>query len=562
MLASQLRHHPARTFAQLAIGLAEAHDRLDLMRAENLSVAAAFDLSYTNLTETQQRLFRRLGLIPGPSFDAHAAAALDDTSLNEARRCLDELYDQHLLTEPAPGRYQLHDLLREHARALATADDPADCAAAARHLLDYYLHTAAIAGQHFASWAGYRRPPAGDPPAGSPDLATREQAAAWLEAERANLDAATGHAAKTGRPRHAIQIPAAISGFLVAHGHRDQSQALQHTALAAARQAGDRLGEAIALDELSLLAWQAGNHAAAATAAAQTVALYQDIGDVAGQAYALTQLGMAHKQAGDYQAAAACHQRSLALAHSIGDRLAEADALNNLGRVQQLMGDYQTAARTQQQALALFRELGNQLGQAAALNDLGVLQKETGDYQAAADSQQQALKLFNDLGDRFGQAVALNELGDVQQLTGDYAAAASSHQRALELHRELGSRRGQAEALNSLGELACRTSATPQARHSHAQALAIARDIDLPLEEARALEGIGHSYLKEGATDQGVRFLQKALVIYQRIGAPGARCVEETLRLHQATPPPGSQHPSADAAPRTPTSSVSTARPT
>ena len=557
MLASQLRHHPARTLAQLATGLAKARSRLDLMRAENLSVAAAFDVSYADLTPDQQRLFRRLGLIPGPSFDTHTAAALDDTSLDVARRCLDELYDQHLLTEPVPGRYQLHDLLREHARTLATADDPADRDAATSRLLDYYLHTAAIAGRHFASWAGYRRPPAGDPPAGSPDLSTREQAAAWLEAERANLDAAVGHAAETGGPRHATQIPAAISGFLVARGHRDQSEALQRTALAAARQAGDRLGEAIALDELCLLAWQAGEHAAAASAGAQAVALYQDIGDVPGQAYALTQLGMAYKQAGDYQGAAACHQRALALARSIGDRLAEADALNNLGRVQQLMGDYQTAARNQQQALALFRELGNQLGQAATLNDLGVLQKETGDYQAAADSQQQALKLFSDLGDRFGQAVALNELGDVQQLTGDHATAASSHLQALDLHRELGSRRGQAEALNSLGELSCRTSATQQARHSHTQALAIARDINLPLEQARALEGIGHSYLKEGATDQSAGFLQKALVIYQRIGAPDARHVEETLRLHRITPQPGSQHPPADATPKTPTSAVS-----
>ena len=140
--------------AGLAAELAAARDRLALMRAENLSVAAAFDLSYPDLTAAQQRLFRRLGLLPGPDFDAHAAAALDDTSLDQARRCLDELYDQHLITEPAPGRYRLHDLLREHARALADADDPAACGAATGRLLDYYLHTALAAGQHFPAGAG------------------------------------------------------------------------------------------------------------------------------------------------------------------------------------------------------------------------------------------------------------------------------------------------------------------------------------------------------------------------------------------------------------------------
>jgi hypothetical protein len=150
MLGSQLRHHPARTVAQLAASLTEARDRLALMQAESLSVAAAFGLSYQDLTEDQQRLFRRLGLIPGPSFDTHAAAALDDTTLEAARR-LDELYDQHLVTEPAPGRHQLHDLLREHARTLA-ADDPADGDAAVERLLDYHLYAALAADRHIPTW--------------------------------------------------------------------------------------------------------------------------------------------------------------------------------------------------------------------------------------------------------------------------------------------------------------------------------------------------------------------------------------------------------------------------
>jgi transcriptional regulator with XRE-family HTH domain len=150
MLASQLRHHPLWTSAELAAKLLAASDRLAIMRAENLSVAAAFDLSYQDLTAGPQRLFRRLGLVPGPTIDAHAAAALDGTSLDIAIRHLDELYDQHLLTEPAPGRYQLHDLLREHAHALAAASEPSGGAAATRRLLDYYLHAAVAASQHIA----------------------------------------------------------------------------------------------------------------------------------------------------------------------------------------------------------------------------------------------------------------------------------------------------------------------------------------------------------------------------------------------------------------------------
>jgi hypothetical protein len=171
MLARQLHHHPAWTVPGLAADLAAARDRLAVMRAENVSVAAAFDLSYQDLPADQRRLFRRLGLHPGPDIDAHAAAELDGISLATARRHLDELYDQHLLTEPAPGRYLLHDLLREHARALAAADDPAESSAAVARLVNYYAHTAAAANRLIPTWAAVQgHPPPSSPPACAPQL--------------------------------------------------------------------------------------------------------------------------------------------------------------------------------------------------------------------------------------------------------------------------------------------------------------------------------------------------------------------------------------------------------
>jgi tetratricopeptide (TPR) repeat protein/transcriptional regulator with XRE-family HTH domain len=536
MLASQLRNHPVRTGAGLAAELAAARDRLALMHAENVSVGAAFGLSYTDLTAGPQRLFRRLGLVPGPSIDAYAAAALDGTSLATARRRLDELYDQHLLAEPAPGRYQLHDLLREHARTLATTDGPAESDEAAGRLLDYYLHTALAAGRHFTPWpSAYRRPLPSRPPAEAPALSTLGQAAPWLEAERANLHTAADYAASRAYLPHAFAIPAAISGFLTARGHWDQSTALYRTALAAARRAGDRLGEADTLAELGILQRETGGYPAASASLAEAFALYGEAGDLPGQANVLNQLGFLHVLTGNYQDAVASQQRALALARRAGDRLAEAAALNHLGLMQHLTGDYAAAAASAQQALALFRDLGNLFGQAYALNDLGVMQQETGDHPAAAASQRQALALFRDLGNLIGQAHALNDLGLVQQETGDYPAAAASHQQALALFAELGNRLGQAEALNRLGELASRTADTPRAREYHTQALAIARDLSAAPEEARAREGLGHSHLQDGHPGQAGAQLQQALMIYQRIGAPAARRVQQAIQDHKLT---------------------------
>jgi class 3 adenylate cyclase/tetratricopeptide (TPR) repeat protein/DNA-binding XRE family transcriptional regulator len=533
MLASQLRHHPARTAADLAAELAASSDRLAIMRAENLSVAAAFDLSYADLNPAQQRLFRRLGLVPGHDIDGHAAAALDDTSLHSARRVLDELYDHHLITEPAPGRYLLHDLLRQHARALADADSTADSAAAAGRLLDYYLHTALAASRHLAFWtSSNRRPLPGHPPARAPGLSTHAQAAAWLEAERANLHAAAEYAAGYGLPQHAIAIPAVMSGFLRAKGYRDQSTALYQIALTAARQVGDRLGEAGTLAELGVLQGETGDYPAAATTLTRAVALYGEAGDLPGQGDALNQLGYLRVLTGDYPAAAASIQQALTLARRASDRSAEAEALIHLGYLRVLTGDYPAAAASLQQALTLCREIGNLEGQAEALNCLGVVQQETGDYPAAAASQQQALALWREAGNKIGPAAALNDLGIVQQLTADYPAAAASHQQALALYREFGNRHGQAWALNRLGELSTRTCATGQARERHAEALAIARDLHASLEEACALEGLGQAHLQDGNLSQATAPLRQALAIYQRIGAPGEQRIQQTLCQH------------------------------
>jgi len=546
ILASQLRHHPAWTAGELAAELAVARDRLALMHAENLSVSAAFGLSYTDLTPGQQRLFRRLGLHPGPDIDAYAAAALDGTTLDAARRGLDELYDQHLLAEPAPGRYQLHDLLRAHARALAASDDPAEADEAAGRLLDYYLQTTLTAGRHFTPWASaYRRPPPGRPPAHAPDVSALGPAGAWLEAERANLHAAADYAAGHARSRHANAIPAAMSGFLTARGHWDQSAALHRSALAAARRAGDRRGEADTLAELGGLQGEMEGYPAAAASLAQALAVYGAAGDLPAQAFALNRLGFLRVLTGDYPAATASHQRALALAHSVSYRPAAAAALLGLGLVQQLTGDYPAAAASQQQALALYRDLGNPFGQADALNSLGVVQQLTGDYPAAAASQQRALALYRDLGDLLGQAWALDDLGIVQQGTGDYRGAAASHRRALDLFRDLGNRHGQAEALNRLGELATRTANTPQAREHHAQALAIARDIGAALEEARALEGLGHSQLQDDNPGHAAAHLAQALAIYHRIGAPAARRVQQTFHNHKLASPAPEPPPAA-----------------
>jgi tetratricopeptide (TPR) repeat protein/transcriptional regulator with XRE-family HTH domain len=584
MVARQLHHHPAWSPAGRAAELAAAVDRLELMATENLSVTAAFNLSYADLTPDQQRLFRRLGLHPGADIDAYAAAALDGADLAAARRSLEALYDQYLIAEPAQGRYRMHDLIREHARALAGRLDPdQDRDQATARLLDYYQYAAARADALLARQA--RPTPAlmaDAMPAAVPALADREQALGWARAERANLLACLDYATGTGQHARIVALTAGLAALLRHDGpwaeaitrHATAMRAAQHLddrpgqastltdlgivrrltgdypgatlaleeALAIYRNLGDRLGQASALFSLGHVRQLAGDYPGAAQAAEEALGISRDLGDRLAQASALNELGLVRWSTGDFPGAARNLEEALGIYRDIGDRLGQAIALNDLGLVRQMIGDYPDAVRDLEEALGIYCDIGNQLGQANALNDLGVVRRLTGDYPDAAQAAEKALAIYQDIGDRRGQANALNYLGVVRRLTGDYPDAAQAAEEALAISRDIGDRLGQAGALNEAGTLHRICGDLRQAGSCHQQALDLARQIGSSWDEAHALAGLGRCALASGRTAEATGRLRHALEVFQRIGAAEAADVSAELQALTGARPsaPGS----------------------
>jgi len=539
MVARQLYHHPAWTPVELAADLSAARDRLERMHAENLSVAAAFDRSYQDLSAAEQAMFRSLGLHPGTDFDAWAAAALAGVPVPEARRELEGLYDHYLLAETTRGRYRFHDLIREHARDLAADDPPTERDAAVGRLLDYYLHAARAADQQLASRADSSPGPSsgGAPP--MRQITGRDDALAWLNAERLNLHAAADYAAASGRPGHVAGIPAAMHEFWRSQGHWDQALALHQSALQAARDAGNQLAEARALTDLGDMQFLTDDYPAAGGTLTRALEVYRGVGDRLGEARALTSLGAVQHAVGDSPAASASITRALGLYQSLADVLGQASALTNLGAIQQAVGDIPAAEASLTCALEFYAEAGSQLGEASALTELGTVHYATGDLEAAARAEQQALGLYRRLGDRLGEAHALTSLGTLQYHAGDYSAAEASHTRALQLYCDLDDRSGEAEALNNIADMIRGTARPSQARPYYQKALEIATIIAAQLEQARALEGLGLCHTLEGNPSEARKMLLQALAVYQRIGSPRARELKKELRDPIADPPPG-----------------------
>ena len=323
LLARVYARHPSWTLADLA---AETRTGLLALTAEHDSIAAAFELSYRHLAPGQAQFFRRLGLHPGTSTDAYAAAALASISLREAAGHLDALHGEGLLTETGHRRYGMHDLIRSYARDLAATDPASSRQQALDRLLDYYQHTAALADKLLARQARTRPAPAPRAiPAAVPDLAGRARALAWARAERATLLACLDQATAAGQHARVIALTAATASLLRQDGPWTSAITRHAAAIQAARHLGDRLTQANALNDLGDVRLLTGDHRGAAEALEEALDIYRDIGHRGGQANALNDLGNVRRVTGDYRGAAEALEKALDISRDIGNRLGQAN---------------------------------------------------------------------------------------------------------------------------------------------------------------------------------------------------------------------------------------------
>ncbi|MGH3940535.1 MAG: hypothetical protein ACRDTG_18235 [Pseudonocardiaceae bacterium] len=253
---------PASTLAGLAEELADEQRRLVALDADGdprTSVRGVFSWSYLHLSTDTARMFRLLGLHPGPDLDPYAAAALTDTGVERAQHLLDGLRRAHLIEPIMPGRYGMHDLLRAYTIHVSTAEDTEpERHAALTRLLDHYLATTSAAMDTVHPAEQDRRPHVPLSVTSVPALVDRATALAWLDTERAALTAVCAYAATHGWPGHTIGFATTLVRYLEIGGHYPDAIAIHTHALQAARDIGDRSGEAHALTSLGTVHWRQG----------------------------------------------------------------------------------------------------------------------------------------------------------------------------------------------------------------------------------------------------------------------------------------------------------------
>ncbi|WP_410663950.1 BTAD domain-containing putative transcriptional regulator [Amycolatopsis sp. lyj-84] len=426
ILAARAARHPHFPLAVLAEELADDTTRLATLQTGDLhaDLGAVIASSYRALETETADVFQRLGYMIGPDIGLPAAARLTEQPHSRTRAMLDELERLHLVQQHQPGRYRMHDLVRLFARNIADPEPDA-----VGRLLDFYLTGSAQAAEP-----------------------SRDQHIRWLETEYDNLVAASATAAEHGWNDHAWRLADALWYFRYARGYGDDWIDTLVTALQAARQLGDRTGEAATLKQLGNASLQCGRPHDSLRYGENALERYRALGNLRGKAAVSNNLGVAHAQLGHYAEAAKSLRMSAALHRETGVLHLYASTQGCLGTVLAQLGHIDEALQCGKEALAATELLTatHDTANGASEPDFsldsirgcvqgshGVILRIAGRYDEALAHLRNALIFVRRIREKTSECNGLNELGETLRCAGQPAEALTAFEQALALGRSM-----------------------------------------------------------------------------------------------------------------------------
>lgn len=440
------------------------------MPERHRSLRAVFDYSWQRLAKAERRAFAGLSIFRGGFSEAAAQAVT-----GAAPTVLAALITHSLLREMRPGRYAVHEVLRQYAEEKLRAS-LAEAERAEREHGRYYLaflHSrgAALQGPH------------------------QKEALADIDVDLENARAAWRRALTREMASDIEQSVDTLYRFYEARGqlHEGLEALTQTTEAFSGSPTGERaFGKALA--RLGALRGRVGQYAAAAEALRRSLALSERRSIQAEQIFCLIELARVAHDQGHYAETVRLIQQCLSLAGDRADDGSRSDALFLLGYARYRMGELEEAKQRLEDSLAAARRTGEPHRITAALNLLADVASFEGRYAHALELFTECLTVSRAIGNLFRAGVHLNNLGTVWHVMGQLAQARDLYQQSLEACRQIGNLYGQAIALSNLGEVSHALGDYAEALAAYQAGLAIGRRLQSPYTTLICLNNLGETY--------------------------------------------------------------------
>ncbi len=473
-----------QSLTEMADRLADASQRLDRLVIRDVSVRAAFLVSWQSLPADLRRVFALLGLFQARSFASPALAAAANLPIDQAEEGLLELASLSLLGVEAPRRFRQHALLADFAR-----EQLGEPGAAQFRLADYYLgfvqasqSTPVAADVEMENLMAVVAAMHG---AGDWDRVMRlvdELHPAWLHLARYGdarrgygwgMDAAANLGDESARAQMLIRL-----GFVCnEQGDFEEAEGCLRAGLIAARQlneatltadaqfhlarimlergeleevdellgdclriraeSGDEIGVAAALRERGLLYYRHGGYATTDALCRQALAIHEAHNDTPGILSALRLLADIAMEGKNLDEALDFGNRALRLAQLAGLPAETAEAHYTLASIHRLRRTLDEALAHCERAAPIFERCGNRSFVAYTRYEQSViLSLRDRDVESLALAQE-AHDLQEALGDIYGRVTTLLHLGDLHKKHGDLAQAGATWRQGMRLAREI-----------------------------------------------------------------------------------------------------------------------------
>jgi tetratricopeptide (TPR) repeat protein len=410
---AQLTAHSRWPVGRLAAELASEQHRLAALAITgDVSVRAAFDVSYQALPVEAARMYRLLSLIAGPDFGSELAAAAAGVSAEQATGLLDALTSASLLEETGEQRFRLHDLVKLHAREHAQTEAAAERTAAITRVVGWHLARAVAADiviipRRWRLNPMYEQVRAAPPAFGGPPDALR-----WMESELPGLLAAVATAHNENLHELAWQLCEAMWGLFTYRKYFRHWIDAHILGVASARACGDRRAEARMRVQLGLAYLNLTSQEQARDEFAHALTLARQEGHRIGEATALEQVGLADLSLGRPEQAIVAFSRAREIFQQIGEPRGVLGLIRHIGEAHRDAGRHELAVQHLLEARRMSAALSDRYNEARCLTGLGQAHLKAGQPEPAVRSLSEALSIMVRLGGRYEQARIRSTLAD------------------------------------------------------------------------------------------------------------------------------------------------------
>jgi predicted ATPase/class 3 adenylate cyclase len=375
--------------------------------ARQRTLRGAIEWSHELLEEGEKTLFARLSVFSGGR-TLEAIEAICDAEGDlpvDALEGVSSLLDKSLLlreeTSEEESRFVMLETIHEYARE--KLHESGEAAGVSRLHAEYFLA--------FAEEA-------------EPELEGPDQAS-WmerLEADHDNFRAALSWLLEAGQAESALRIGGALWRFWKSRGHLSEGRRWLSAGLAAGETApvGVRARAMLVLGDLDVTQ---GDYPQGEEKLEAGLALCREAGNRRGEALALNILGFIASERNDLERAEKLLEESLALGRKDGMPVVIHNALNGLAVLAINRNDYARASVLQEEGLGMARAAGDVRGISIHTINLGLRALAQNAFERAEALFREARELFWKLGDLLNASIADLNLGNLALARNDFDLA-------------------------------------------------------------------------------------------------------------------------------------------